>query len=113
VENLRTDCNEQDILYELLLKRGLDLCVPIETKTIAGKTVYSVGAGSLIACLDTTITRADGEALAMGIAQWHKSLNPAGETVVIFRDDAFADDVVKTNVAAILEQHGLKNVRSL
>jgi adenine-specific DNA-methyltransferase len=113
VENLRTDCNEQDILYELLLKRGLDLCVPIETKTIAGKTVHSVGAGSLIACLDTTITRAGGEALAMGIAQWHKSLNPAGETVVIFRDDAFADDVVKTNVAAILEQHGLKNVRSL
>lgn len=113
IQYLKVDREPTDILYELLLKRGLDLCVPIETKTIAGKKVHSVGAGSLIACLDTKITRADGEALAFGIAKWHKELNPAGETAVVFRDDAFADDVVKTNVAAILEQHGLKNVRSL
>lgn len=100
-------------MSELLLKRGLDLCVPIESKTIASKKVHPVGAGSLIACLEKKITRTDGEALALGIAKWHKELNPAGETAVVFRDDAFADDVVKTNVAAILEQHGLKNVRSL
>ena len=36
---------ENDILYELLLKLGLDLCVPIETKIIAKKTVQSIGAG--------------------------------------------------------------------
>ncbi len=113
VQYLKGDREPSDILCELLLKRGLDLCVPIETKTIAGKKVNSVGAGSLIACLETKITRADSEALALGIAKWHKELNPAGETAVVFRDDAFADDVVKTNLAAILEQHGLKNVRSL
>jgi len=101
------------LLCELLLKRGLDLCVPIEAKLIAGKKAQSIGAGSLIACLDKQITRADAESLALGIAAWHKAINPAGETAVIFRDDAFADDVVKTNVAAILDQHGLKNVRSL
>lgn len=112
-ETLLPDRSELDMLIELLLKRGLDLCVPIETKTIVSKYVHSVGAGSLIACLDTRITRTDGETLALGIAKWHKELNPAGETAVVFRDDAFADDVVKTNVAAILEQHGLKNVRSL
>ena len=39
---------EQDILYELLLKLGLDLCIPIETRTVAGKSVYAVGAGTLI-----------------------------------------------------------------
>ena len=37
---------EQDVLYELLLKLGLDLCVPIETQTIAGKIVHSIGGGS-------------------------------------------------------------------
>jgi adenine-specific DNA-methyltransferase len=110
---LKPDRTEADILYELLLKRGLDLCVPVELRTIAGKTVQSIGAGSLIACLDKQITQAEGESLALGIAAWHKEINPAGETAVVFRDDAFADDVVKTNVAAILEQHGLKNVRSL
>lgn len=113
VTHVKAERAATDLLYELLLKRGLDLCVPIESKGIANKQVHSVGAGSLIACLDTEISRADGEALAMGIAQWHKSMNPAGDTAVVFRDDAFADDVVKTNVAAILEQHGLKNVRSI
>ncbi len=113
VENLRTNRTEQDILYELLLKRGLDLCVPIETKEIAGKTVYSIGAGTLFACLSESITAAEGEPLALGIVAWHQDLDPAGDTTVVFRDSAFADDVVKTNVAAILDQSGLKNVRSL
>jgi adenine-specific DNA-methyltransferase len=113
VDRLESARTNEDLMSELLLKRGLDLCVPIESKTIASKKVHPVGAGSLIACLEKKITRTDGEALALGIAKWHKELNPAGETAVVFRDDAFADDVVKTNVAAILEQHGLKNVRSL
>jgi adenine-specific DNA-methyltransferase len=41
-----------------------------------------------------------------------KELAPAGESTVVFRDSAFADDVAKTNLAAILQQHGLENVRS-
>ena len=45
VEHLKTDRTEQDILFELLLKLGLDLCVPIEEKTIAGKAVHSIGGG--------------------------------------------------------------------
>lgn len=103
----------EDVLFELLIKRGLDLCVPIEQRLIAGRTVYAVGAGSLMACLASPISRADTEQLAMGIVQWHAELNPAGDTAVVFRDDAFDDDVVKTNLAAILEQHGLKTVRSI
>lgn len=113
VKNLRTGRTDEDILYELLLKRGLDLCVPIETKEIAGKTVHSIGAGTLFACLSKSITAAEGEPLALGIVEWHKELDPAGDTTIVFRDSAFADDVVKTNVAEILNQSGLKNVRSL
>lgn len=113
VEHLKADRSEQDILFELLLKLGLDLCVPIEGRTIAGKPVHSIGAGTLLVCLDPEITREDAEPLALGIAEWHKQLAPAGETTCVFRDSAFADDVVKTNLTAILEQYGLKNVRSL
>ena len=112
-EHLKADRTEQDILYELLLKLGLDLCVPIETRTIAGKTVHSIGGGVLLACLAAEIPNQDVEALALGIVAWHGELASAGETVVVFRDSAFADDVAKTNMTAILQQHGLANVRSL
>ena len=110
VEDART---EKDILFELMLKLGIDLCVSMETRTIADKSVHSVGVGTLMACLDDAIARTDVEPLALGIAEWYDKLAPAGETVVVFRDSAFTDDVAKTNLAAILEQRGLRNVRSL
>jgi adenine-specific DNA-methyltransferase len=113
VEHIKADRSEDDILYELLLKFGLDLCVPIETRSIAGTIVRSVGAGTLIACLANIIEYKEVERLALGIAEWHTALAPAGETTVVFRDSAFADDNTKTNLTAILEQHGLGNIRSL
>ena len=113
LEHVDAGRTEADVLYELLLKLGLDLCVPIERQTIAGKTVHSVGGGVLMACLDTTITAADAEPLALGIAAWHQKLAPAGDTTCVFRDSAFVDDVAKSNLAAILEQQGIAKVRSL
>jgi adenine-specific DNA-methyltransferase len=113
VEHLKTERTEADILYELLLKLGLDLCVPIEQKTIAGKPVHSIGSGVLLVCLAEKITRDEVEPLAQGIVAWHKALSPSGDSTCVFRDSAFADDVAKTNLAAILNQHGLANVRSL
>ena len=113
VEHIKPGRSEEDILYEVLLKLGLDLCVPMETRTIVGKSVHSIGAGTLIACLDEKITREEVEPLAHEIAEWHDELAPAGDSTVVFRDSAFADDVAKTNLAAILEQRGLENVRSL
>ena len=105
VEHLKLDRTEQDILFELLLKLGLDLCAPIEEKTI--------GVGTLLVCLAERIAVADVEPLALGMVGWHKELGPVGETTVVFRDSAFEDDVTKTNLTAILQQHGLENVRSL
>ena len=113
IEHLKTDRTEQDILFELLLKLGLDLCVPIEQKKIAGKQVHAIGGGVMLVCLPETIKRAEVEALALGIVAWHKALAPAGDSTCVFRDSAFADDVAKTNLCAILQQHGLSTVRSL
>jgi adenine-specific DNA-methyltransferase len=113
VEHIKPGRTETDVLYELLLKLGLDLCVPIETRTIAGSPVHAVGGGVLIACLSEKIKPKSVEALALGIVEWHGELAPAGETTCVFRDSAFADDVSKTNMAAILGQHGLRTVRSL
>ena len=118
IDHLKTDRTEQDILFELLLKLGLDLCVPIETKKLEGSTkqghdLHSIGGGSLLVCLSKSIPQADVEPLALTLVAWHQELKPAGDTTVVFRDSAFADDVAKTNITAILQQHGLETVRSL
>ena len=123
-EHLVHDRSEQDVLYELLLKLGLDLAVPVETRQVAGKTVHNVGAGALMVCLSDGIDRDVAEPLALGIAQWQKAqaeaLQMGGDdkykavgTKLVFKDSAFADDVAKTNLAAILSQHGLDDVRSI
>ena len=113
LDHIESGRTEHDILYELILKLGLDLCVTIETRIIVGKSIHSVGAGTLVACLDEAISRDDVQPLALGIADWHDALAPAGECTVVFRDSAFADDVAKTNLAETLKQRGLGNVRSL
>lgn len=112
-EHLVQGRTEIDILTELLLKLGLDLCVPIEQKQIAGKAVHSIGAGALIACLSDGITRDVAEELGTGIAAWRKALNPAVDTRVVFKDSGFADNDAKLNMAAILTQAGITDMRSL
>jgi adenine-specific DNA-methyltransferase len=112
-EHILEGRTEADIVYELLLKLGLDLCVPTESRTLAGKTVGAVGGGVLMLCLAEKISAKEVETVAAGIVSWHKELAPAGDSTVVFRDSAFADDVAKTNMASILAQNGLENVRSL
>ena len=112
-EHLIEGRSEKDVLYELLLKRGVDLAVPIKSREITGKNIYSIGYGVLFACLDESITREQVEDIAQAIIEWYTELAPASETHVFFRDSAFRDDVSKTNMAAILEQNGITHVRSL
>ncbi|WP_460238316.1 site-specific DNA-methyltransferase [Aurantivibrio plasticivorans] len=112
-EHLVEGRTEQDVLYELLLKRGVDLAVPIESREVSGKNIYSIGYGVLFACLDESISREQVEDIAQAIIAWYGELAPSSDTHVFFRDSAFRDDVSKTNMAAILEQNGITHVRSL
>jgi adenine-specific DNA-methyltransferase len=113
LEHVNADRSNDDVLYELLLKLGLDLCVPMQQKNIAGKAVHSIGGGVLLTCFAEQIIVADAEPLALGIVAWHKEQAPAGEVTCVFLDSAFENDVAKSNLAAILEQHGIAKVRSL
>jgi len=113
IEHIQLGRSDTDVLYELLLKLGLDLCVPIVARQIAGKTVRSIGGGVLMACLEQRIAVTDAETLALGMAAWCKEQAPAGDTTAVFRDSAFENDVAKSNLAAILQQHGIGQVRSL
>lgn len=113
LEHVKSGRGTNDVLYELLLKLGLDLCVPMQTREVAGKAVHSIGGGVLLACLAERISANEAEPLALGIVAWHKEQATAGEVTCVFLDSAFENDVAKTNLAAILEQHGIAKVRSL
>ena len=113
LEHIEDGRSESDVLYEILIKLGLDLCVHADLREIAGKPVHSIGGGTLMACLDEHISVVDAEPLALGIAAWREEQATAGATTAVFRDSAFENDVAKSNLAAILEQHGIKQVRSL
>ncbi|MCY4152099.1 MAG: site-specific DNA-methyltransferase [Aestuariivita sp.] len=112
-EHLLEERSEQDLLYELLLKRGVDLAVPIESRDTVGKTIYCIGEGVLFACF-SELNGNEVEAVAKEILAWRTELNPESDTHVFFRDSGFKnDDVAKTNMVAILAQSGISHVRSL
>ncbi|HDO7142166.1 site-specific DNA-methyltransferase [Klebsiella pneumoniae] len=105
--------SEEDLLTELMLKRGIDLSVNIETRQFDGLTVSCVDGGKLFTCFTSQIPVSCVEVLTKGIIDWHKSLKAGKDTVCYFLDDAFENNVAKTNLCAILEQHGLTNLHSL
>ena len=113
VEHILPGRSDDDLLFEVLLKLGIDLAVPIAATHIHGKLVRSIQNGGLIACLDESVSTADAEPLALGIVAWRQTLGTEADTTVVFRDSAFENDVAKSNLAAILEQHGIKHMRSL
>lgn len=107
-ESIKSDRSNEDVLYEILLKYGIELTVPIETEIVNGKQVFVVGDGALIVCLDDGIT----SEVVEGIAKLKDKLDPE-TTQVVFKDAGFADSNVKTNAIQILKQAGIDDVKSI
>lgn len=95
--------SELDVVYEIVLKMGMELTWPLETHTIGGKNVYEIGMGALMICLDDQITTE----VAEGMAALYKELAPETWRVV-FKDNGFADDSTKVNIKEILKTAGLE-----
>lgn len=107
-ESIKADRSSEDVLYEILLKYGIELTVPVETEVVSGRQVFVVGAGALIVCLDDGIT----SEVVEGIAKLKDKLDPE-TTQVVFKDAGFADSNVKTNAIQILKQAGIDDVKSI
>ncbi|MCA9231981.1 MAG: site-specific DNA-methyltransferase [Planctomycetales bacterium] len=108
VDNIKHDRSDDDVLYELLLKYGLDLSLQIEERDIEGKRVFILGAGALVVCLSPNVSLSAVEA----IGNLKSELEPAVMRVV-FRDASFKDDVVKANAVQILKRAGISDIKSL
>ena len=103
VDNFVYGRTELDVVYEIMLKYGLDLTYPVDEFTIAGKKVYSIGYGMLMICLDNEITTE----VAKGILAKIKELSPESSRVV-FKDNGFKSDSNKTNIKEILKSGGIE-----
>lgn len=108
INNFVEGRTELDVVFEIMLKYGIDLTFPIEKYEITGKKVYSVGFGALIICLDNDITTD----LAMGIIKLKEELTPDIMRVV-FKDNGFKNDSVKTNVREIFKVNGIDEIVSI
>lgn len=108
VDNIKSDRTSLDVLYEILLKYGLDLNVPI----VENKDFYSIGGGTLLVNLNKTITLD----VIDSICEEYKILLEADDefkTTVILRDSSFKNDIDKTNAIQKLKQAGIKEIRSI
>lgn len=95
IDNIKPDRTPEDLLFQVMLDWGVDLALPIEKKTIAGKHVFFVDTDALAACFD-----ADG-----GIDDaFIKALAKTKPLRAVFRDKGFKDDAAKINAEQIFKQ---------
>ncbi len=57
VQNLKEDRTQEDLLYELMLKMGIELTAKIEEVNFDGKIIYNIQSGGLVICLEDEITK--------------------------------------------------------
>lgn len=103
VNNIVPGRSKLDLIYEIMLKFGINLILPIDEYQVNdGKTIYSIGFGALIICLDDNINLD----ISSEIIRIKDKLSPE-ITRVVFKDNGFATDSDKTNVKETLKTHGI------
>ena len=94
VDNVKPDRTGEDLLFQVMLELGATLDSKIETTTIAGKTIYNVAEGYLVACFDPDVT----DEVVKAIAQ----MQPA---YAVLRDTSMKDDSTATNFEQIFKTY--------
>lgn len=103
IENYVEGRTELDVVYEIMIKYGLNLTYNIDEHMVDGKRVYSIGCGLLMICLDDNLNTE----VAKGILELVKQLEPES-TRIVFKDNGFKSDSNKTNIKEILKCGGIE-----
>ena len=96
IDNIKEDRTNDDLVYEIMLKYGIDLTYPIEQQD----NIYSIGFGALVICLDNNITKEITDKIL-------KFTNNSSTSRVVFKDAGFASDADKTNIKEILKTNNI------
>ena len=94
VDNVKPDRTGEDLLFQVMLELGATLDSKIETTMVAGKTIYNVAEGYLVACFDPDVT----DDVVKAIAQ----MQPA---YAVLRDTSMKDDSTATNFEQIFKTY--------
>ena len=107
VDNIKEDRSDLDLLFECMLRWGVELSMPMSKSKVDGCTIYNVDEGSLVACLDGKVTEKVIDAIA--------SMCPVR---IVFRDSSFTEAASKMNLYELFKQkcgwseaQVMKNVR--
>lgn len=100
VDNIKKDRNDEDLLFDAMLKLDTPLSSKIEKISIAGKTVYNVAQGHLMACFDKNVTDEVITAIAKEMPSYF-----------VMRDSSQADDSVAINFEQIFNTYSPQTVR--
>ena len=102
VDNVKPDRTPEDLLFQVMLDLGVLLSSTIEVKEIAGKKVFNVADGFLLACFDHDVTDETVKAIAQ--------MKPY---YAVFRDSSMASDSVATNFDQIFETYSPSTTRKV
>ena len=101
-DNIKPDRTEEDLLFQTMIDLGIELSAKIEKRSIAGKTVWSVSDGYLMACFDEEVN----ETTITEIACQHPYY-------YVMRDSSLANDQVADNFEQIWEEYSKDTVRRI
>lgn len=102
IDNIKEDRTPEDLLFQVMLDLGVLLSSKIEEKTVAGKRVFDVAEGFLIACFDKDVTDEVVKEIAL-----------KRPCYAVFRDSSFANDSVATNFDQIFETYSPDTIRKV
>ena len=101
-DNIKGDRTDEDLLFQTMIELGIELSAKIEKKSIAGKTVWSVSDGYLMACFDKDVNETTIKEIA--------KMKPF---YFVMRDSSMATDNVADNFEQIWSEYSKDTVRRI
>lgn len=93
VDNIKDGRTDLDLLFDCMLRWGVELSLPLSTTKVDGCTIHNVNDGDLVACFDGNVTETVIDAIA--------ALSPVR---VVFRDSSFNEAAQKMNLFELFKQ---------
>ena len=93
LDNIKEDRTDLDLLFDCMLRWGVELSLPLESTKVDGCTIHNVNEGDLVGCFEGVVTEKVIDAIA--------AMDPVR---VVFRDSSFTEAANKMNLFELFKQ---------